>query len=316
MLKTKQFYIDRQGILVPEEVEVDFSGLTKLSLLKKIASHEKSEIEIVQKHFLTMIKIIKSDVFFRYEIKKDIILWELFAKEKEITEFILNEVKNVDYDYILWPKEHLTPPKLIVFDMDSTFIQIEVIDELAKKHGVGDLVSSITEAAMKGELDFSESLISRVSCLKGLKQSHIKSICQSLPLSLGVDELVKQSKNVKVAIVSGGFTPFVEHLKKTMSLYKVKANDLEIENQALTGKVLGKIVDAKEKAVFIQELQKELRLSRNDIMAIGDGANDLLMMEQAGFSLAYRAKPTVQAKAKGIMNTTHLNHLLNVFDFR
>jgi phosphoserine phosphatase len=310
LLNTNQFYCYKSGTVNSNNDEIDFSGLTKLSLFKKSSSHD---FNVDESEIINLFDSINTDFVFRKTFEDELLLWELYSDEVELKKLIQSKIKLIHYDYVLWPKEHLKSPKLLVFDMDSTFIKIEVIDELAKRHGVGELVSKVTESAMRGELDFSESLISRVLCLKGLKESNINSICQSLPLSSGVEELVEKSNNIEVAIVSGGFTPFVEFLQKTMSLYKVKANNLEIKDEELTGKVLGKIVDANEKALFIRQLQKELGLTKNDIMAIGDGANDLLMMEESGFSLAYRAKPAVQAKAKGIMNITDLNHLLNIF---
>jgi len=312
LLKKNVFHYFESGFLKEIEDEVNFSGLTKLSFFQKGSNCEFDSQENI---LLNLIEKMSDAVIFRQEVFLNLILWEVFSKVNILNKLVAAVIKQTNYEYILWPTEHLTAPKLLVFDMDSTFIEIEVIDELAKRHGVGDLVSEVTESAMRGELDFSESLISRVSCLKGLEEKHINEICRSLPLSSGVKELVDKSKNIHIAIVSGGFTPFVEHLKKTMSLYKVKANNLEITNQLLTGKVLGKIVDAEEKAVFIRLLQKELGLTKNDIMTVGDGANDLLMMKESGFSLAYRAKPTVQAKANGIMNTVNLNHLLNIFKY-
>ena len=249
-------------------------------------------------------------------------IWEIRAEFSALETWLIDIFSQENdslppFDYILWPNNHQQPPKLLVFDMDSTFIQIEVIDELAKRHGVGESVSQVTEAAMRGELDFSESLISRVACLKGLVDSTIDDLSHKLPLSEGVAQLVGicKKQDIKIAIVSGGFTPFVSHLQQTMELYRVKANDLEIVNGELTGRVLGSIVDANAKAVFVNELKDELSLNRNDIMTIGDGANDLVMMAETGFNLAYRAKPAVQAQAKGRMNNTNLNQLADIFDW-
>ncbi len=298
-------------MMVTVDKKIDYSGLSKLSLFKYSLNGDS---ELNEKMLVDLFEGVNVDIFVREKIDNKLIVLELYSVDKTLKYLVEGKINETKYDYILWPAEYLESPKLLVFDMDSTFIKIEVIDELAKRHGVGESVSKVTEAAMRGELDFSESLISRVECLKGLKESNIDEICKSLPLSSGVQELVDNSKTINIAIVSGGFTPFVEYLKTSMSLYKVKANNLEIRDGLLTGKVLGKIVDASEKAVFIKDLQQELGLSKNSIMAIGDGANDLLMMEEAGFSLAYRAKPAVQDKAKGRMNNTNLNHLLTVFN--
>ena len=170
---------------------------------------------------------------------------------------------------------------------------------------------------MRGELDFAQSLLTRVDCLKGLAESAIAEIANDLPLSKGVVELVNAAKNnlCQTAIVSGGFTPFVEILKGKLNLFKVRANRLEICSGRLTGKLLGEIVDAKAKAIFLQELCDELYISPSQVIAIGDGANDLLMMQAAGFNLAYYAKPKVQEQANGRMNQTTLNQLIALFDW-
>jgi len=289
--------------------------LSKLSLFSDNQSFLDDHLGLLLNRFKGQYNFSKRKI-------AETIIWDVFA-EYSTLESWLNDIFSdgnetlPEFDYILWPNNHLRAPKLLVFDMDSTFIQIEVIDELAKRHGVGESVSKVTEAAMRGELDFSESLISRVACLQGLADSTIEYIRHRLPLSKGVDQLVDscQKQGIKIAIVSGGFTPFVSHLKNTLGLYRVKANDLEIANGELTGHVLGHIVDAKAKAEFVNELKDELKLSRNDIMTIGDGANDLMMMSESGFNLAYRAKASVQQQAKGRMNHTNLNQLADIFDW-
>lgn len=247
---------------------------------------------------------------------EDLVVFDLYAND-EFVNGLLDLVKSLNaFDYVVWPKTNVVP-ELLVFDMDSTFIQIEVIDELAKRHKVGEQVAKVTEAAMRGELDFAASLISRVSCLKGLSEEAIAIICNQLPLSKGVEQLVESchQNNVKIAIVSGGFTPFVAHLKGKMNLYQVEANQLEVKDGYLTGQVVGSIVDAKAKADFVLQLTKQLNISTDKVMSIGDGANDLAMMKEAGFSLAYRAKPMVQEKALGRMNVSDLNHLIKIFNW-
>ena len=253
----------------------------------------------------------------QYQHSPDLDLWHLYA-DYHFIEALAEALKSTSFDFLLWPEQSIEPPRLMLFDMDSTFIQIEVIDQLAIKHNVGEEVSQVTEAAMRGELDFSESLIARVACLDGLGQSAIDEIAASLPLSPGVDKLVDAAKSEKcqVAIVSGGFTPFVEKLKQEMGLYAVKANHLQIENGELTGKVEGRIVDAQVKAEYLQELCELLSIDRKQSMAIGDGANDLQMMNQAGFNLAYKAKPKVQQLANGRINQTSLASLIDVFGWR
>jgi len=243
------------------------------------------------------------------------LIWNCFVRQQDLQMFLQVLIQQTSFDYLTWPISCATAPKLIVFDMDSTFIQIEVIDELAKAHNVGVEVSKVTESAMRGELDFSESLITRVACLKGLSSDTIEDIANNLPLSPGVDSLVNwaHQHDIRIAIVSGGFTPFVKKLAVQMNLFKVKANDLEIVNNKLTGKVLGDIVDAQAKADFVNQLKQQLNLQTNEIMSIGDGANDLLMMKETGFSLAYRAKPAVDKEAGGRMKTTYLDRLISVF---
>ena len=290
-----------------------------MTLLSKLSLFSINQPPL-DEEFNALLEVFNGQYKFSKRETSGTIIWHVFA-EYSVLESWLNDISSgvsdstPAFDYILWPENCQQPPKLLVFDMDSTFIQIEVIDELAKRHGVGESVSEVTEAAMRGELDFSESLISRVACLKGLVDSTIDDISQKLPLSKGVKQLVDicKTQDVKIAIVSGGFTPFVGHLQQAMGLYRVKANDLEIADGKLTGRVLGSIVDANAKAVFVNQLKDELNLNRNEIMTIGDGANDLVMMAETGFNLAYRAKPTVQAQAKGRMNITDLNQLANIF---
>ncbi|TQV86979.1 phosphoserine phosphatase SerB [Aliikangiella coralliicola] len=240
--------------------------------------------------------------------------WSIYA-ESQVLEDFTELVTKSEFDFLIWPAPEAAAPRLILFDMDSTFIQIEVIDELARHHQVGEQVAKVTEAAMQGELDFSESLISRVRCLQGLNESAIEQIAARLPLSPGVDKLVAsaQKNHCEIAIVSGGFMPFVEKLKQDMSLYQVKANQLEIADGMLTGAVLGDIVDAQAKADFLHQLCDELALNPSQVMAVGDGANDLLMMKEAGMNLAYRAKPKVEQQAKGRMNYSQLDQLIEVF---
>ncbi len=275
-----------------------------------------AELELVRQvtAFTSLEKSLVSSPVFRLVKRDNTFFWEIFSESSDVND-ICQKTKDSEFDFICWPQGVDKPPKLILFDMDSTFIQIEVIDQLAARHNVGEKVAKVTEAAMQGKLDFAESLVSRVACLQGLNEAAIDDIAQSLPLSPGIPQLVEAAakNNCYIAIVSGGFTPFVEKLKKELSLYKVKANVLEIESGQLTGKVLGSIVDAKAKAEFLSSLCEELELANSEVMAIGDGANDLLMMNEAGFNLAYHAKPTVQAQAKGRIEHTSFSLLPVVF---
>jgi phosphoserine phosphatase len=242
--------------------------------------------------------------------------WNLYADYEKLQQ-LTAAIAELKFDFLLWPEKTHQPPQLLLFDMDSTFIQIEVIDELAKRHGVGNKVSELTEKAMQGELDFEQSLVQRVQCLAGLDVATIDSIASSLPLSSGIKELVESAhKNkTKVVIASGGFIPFAQKLKADLNLFAIKANELASTNGCLTGTVSGKIVDAQAKADFLVALCIELSLEKNQVMAIGDGANDLLMMKQAGFNLAYYAKPKVEQQACGRLKQSQFNRLIDVFNW-
>ena len=201
---------------------------------------------------------------------------------------------------------------LLVMDMDSTAIQIECIDEIAKLAGTGEMVSAITERAMRGELDFSQSLRQRVATLKDAPESILQEVKQHLPLMPGLVETVKELKNHgwKVAIASGGFTYFAEVLQQKLGLDFIAANQFEIIDGKLTGKVQGAIVDAQYKAQTLQQLAQQFHIAKENTVAIGDGANDLTMMQVANVGVAYHAKPKVQQLAQVIVNFTDLTALL------
>nr|WP_314171323.1 phosphoserine phosphatase [uncultured Aggregatibacter sp.] len=201
---------------------------------------------------------------------------------------------------------------LLVMDMDSTAIQIECIDEIAKLAGTGDMVSAITERAMRGELDFSQSLRQRVATLKDAPEGILQEVKQHLPLMPGLVETVKELKNHgwKVAIASGGFTYFAEVLQQKLGLDFIAANQFEIIDGKLTGNVQGVIVDAQYKAQTLQQLAQQFNIATENTVAIGDGANDLAMMQVADVGVAYHAKPKVQQLAQVIVNFTDLTALL------
>ena len=201
---------------------------------------------------------------------------------------------------------------LLVMDMASTAIQIACIAEIAKLAGTGDMVSAITERAMRGELDFSQSLRQRVATLKGAPESILQEVKQHLPLMPGLVETVKELKNHgwKVAIASGGFTYFAEVLQQKLGLDFIAANQFEIIDGKLTGNVQGAIVDAQYKAQTLQQLAQQFHIAKENTVAIGDGANDLAMMQVADVGVAYHAKPKVQQLAQVIVNFTDLTALL------
>lgn len=208
--------------------------------------------------------------------------------------------------------------RLICFDMDSTLIQTEVIDELADKAGVGEQVRAITESAMRGEIDFSDSFKQRVSLLKGLDESVMKEIAENLPITEGMTRLIRILKKggYKIAILSGGFTYFGNYLKEKFGFDYVYANELEIIDGKLTGNYLGDIVDGKRKAELLRLIAQVENVDLKQTVAVGDGANDLPMLATAGLGIAFHAKPKVKANAQQSLSTVGLDGILYFLGYR
>ncbi len=208
--------------------------------------------------------------------------------------------------------------RLVVFDMDSTLIKIEVIDELAKSRGVGEEVVKITESAMRGELVFDQSFTKRLALLEGLEESKVQSIGNTLPLTDGAERLISTLKKLgyKTAIVSGGFSYFGNILKQKLGIDYVFANELEIVNGTVTGKVKGTIVDGKRKAEILKEIAEKEQISLEQVIAVGDGANDLPMLNLAGLGIAFNAKPIVRQTAKQAISTLGLDGILYLIGVR
>ena len=208
--------------------------------------------------------------------------------------------------------------RLICFDMDSTLIETEVIDELAIRAGVGDQVKAITEAAMRGEIDFCESFRQRCALLKGLDVSVMQEIAENLPITEGVDRLMRILKKVgfKIAILSGGFTYFGNFLKQKYNIDYVYANELEIENGKLTGNHVGDIVDGKRKAELLRLIAQVENVDIRQTVAVGDGANDLPMISIAGLGIAFHAIPKVKATAKQSISTIGLDGILYFLGYK
>ena len=207
--------------------------------------------------------------------------------------------------------------QLVVFDMDSTLIDAEVIDELAIEAGVGEQVAAITEAAMRGEVDFKESFKQRLALLEGLRESVLQTVADRLRLNDGAEYLLKSLKQLgfKTAIVSGGFTFFGRHLQDKLGVDYVYANELDVAGGVVTGKVAGEIIDGQRKAEILVEIARELGLNLEQVIAVGDGANDLPMLNIAGLGIAFRAKPLVKASAKQAISNVGLDGILYLLGY-
>ena len=208
--------------------------------------------------------------------------------------------------------------RLVCFDMDSTLIEAEVIDELAAATGVGEQVAEITERAMQGELDFIQSFEQRVSLLKGLSGDVLQGIAESLPVTEGAERLIRNLKALgyKTAILSGGFNYFGRYLQDKLGIDYVFANELEMEDGVVTGRVTGRVVDGKRKAELLRELAEKEGIKLEQTIAVGDGANDLPMLSIAGLGIAFRAKPLVRENAKNAISTLGLDGILYLLGYR
>ena len=208
--------------------------------------------------------------------------------------------------------------RLVCFDMDSTLIQVEVIDELAKAAGVGEQVAAITESAMQGEIDFSESFRRRMALLEGMDESVLKDIAESLPITEGAARLISHLRHFgyKVAILSGGFTYFANYLKEKLGVDYVYANQLDFKDGKLTGKVTGDIIDGQMKAKLLVKIAEEEGISTEQVIAVGDGANDLPMLAIAGLGVAFHAKPIVKEQAQHSIANLGLDAILYLLGMR
>jgi len=208
--------------------------------------------------------------------------------------------------------------RLVVFDMDSTLIEAEVIDELAKEAGVGDEVAAITEQAMRGEIDFKESFRRRIALLQGLDAVVLEGVAKRIQMTEGAESLIRtlRALGYKTGILSGGFSYFARRLQRQLGIDYVHANELEIRDGKVTGKVVGEIVDGAAKADYLRQIAEQENISLEQVIAVGDGANDLPMLSLAGLGIAFHAKPVVRQTAKQAISNLGLDGILYLIGFR
>jgi phosphoserine phosphatase len=247
------------------------------------------------------------------KIRKNAFRLHDYKTQEGVAEYCVKA--ELDFAFVPQPRK-LSDFRLVAMDMDSTLITIECIDEIADIQGIKPQVAAITASAMRGEIEYHESLRRRLALLEGLDESALERVYEErLRLSPGAERMLERlrSLGIKTLLVSSGFTFFTERLKYRLSLDYTLSNTLEFKNGKLTGKVLGRIVDASVKAAKLRELRDGLRLSRDQVIAIGDGANDLAMMAEAGVSIAYHAKPVVRERATYCFDYVGLDGLLNLY---
>ncbi|WP_150539344.1 phosphoserine phosphatase SerB [Actinobacillus vicugnae] len=269
-----------------------------------IFSKQLSEQQINQFSAQTNAQLLKQAVYFGYKIaffSTNLTAYNLRANAAQIEADVA--------DLAIEP--NLAQVGLLVMDMDSTAIKIECIDEIAKLAGSGEIVSAITASAMRGELDFEQSLRKRVGTLENAPESILQTVRENLPLMDGFEQMVSELKSYgwKLAIASGGFDYFADYLKEKYQLDHAVSNQLEIIDGELTGVVLGKVVDAQYKAETLAKLGKQYQIPQHQWVAMGDGANDLPMIKTAALGVALHAKPTVQEQAKFVINFGDLTAL-------
>lgn len=241
-----------------------------------------------------------------------------FAESQQLRGEILNLAAELDVDMAVQKDDLFRRNKrLVCMDVDSTFIQMEVIDELARLSGCAEKVAQITERAMQGELDFKEALRERVRCLEGLQVSRARELLAQVPMTAGAEKLVSVLKSLgfRIGLVSGGFDFFVDELKQRFNLDFAFANQLEVTDGRLTGGVVGTIVDAERKAQLLIDMAQAFGCRMEQTVAVGDGANDILMLQAAGLGIAFHAKPKLQAIADLSLNQGNLDSILYLMGF-
>jgi len=302
------FVLNDSALTLSEEKTIDWSNqelvvFAGLSMTSLLALQSISNISI---NALTAINIRNQQTSYRFNVT----CIDFIKARKAIADFALAQGIEAA---LIQDAPTLAKPGLLVMDMDSTTIEIECIDEIAKLAGVGEQVAAVTELAMQGELDFAQSLHQRVATLANSPEQILADVANNIPLMAGLENLISELKkhNWRIAVASGGFTYFADHLKELLALDATFANTLEIVNGKLTGKVLGSVVDAQVKADSLTLLAKQYQIPASQTVAMGDGANDLIMMAAAGFGVAFHAKPIVLAQADSSINKQGLDCLLH-----
>jgi phosphoserine phosphatase len=287
----------------------------QISEVTKVISEKNLNIDSI-KRLTGRTSLIKMEEYPRASIQLSI--RGKIEDKAEFTEKFMQISHDLDVD-IAFQEDNIyrRNRRLVCFDMDSTLIQTEVIDELAELAGVGNEVRAITESAMQGEIDFKESFIRRMSLLKGLKEETLHEVAINLPITKGARRLIDTLKNYgfKTAILSGGFTYFGHYLQKELGIDYVYANQLEIKDGVLTGGFLGEIVDGVKKAEYLKDIAKKEGINISQTIAIGDGANDLQMLNLAGLGIAFHAKPTVKENAQSSISSIGLDGVLYLLGY-
>ena len=287
----------------------------QISEVTKVISNQNLNIDAI-KRLTGRLSLLKKDEYPRASIELSI--RGKLENKAALTEKFMQISRNLDVD-IAFQEDNLyrRNRRLVCFDMDSTLIQTEVIDELAELAGVGDQVKAITEAAMRGEIDFNESFISRMKLLKGLSEEVLQDVAINLPITKGARRLMAALKSYgfKTAILSGGFTYFGNYLQKELGIDYVYANQFEIKDGILTGNYVGEIVNGEKKAEYLKEIAIKEGIDINQTIAVGDGANDLPMLNLAGLGIAFHAKPTVKDNAQSSISNIGLDGVLYLLGY-
>ena len=287
----------------------------QISEVTKVISEKNLNIDAI-KRLTGRLSLVKKEEYPRASIELSI--RGKIENKAELTEKFMQISHDLDVD-IAFQEDNIyrRNRRLVCFDMDSTLIQTEVIDELAELAGVGEEVKAITEAAMQGDIDFNESFKRRMKLLKGLSEEVLHDVAVNLPITKGTRRLIDTLKSYgfKTAILSGGFTYFGHYLQKELGIDYVYANQLEIKDGVLTGNYLGDIVNGTKKAEYLKEIAYKEGIDINQTIAVGDGANDLQMLNLAGLGIAFHAKPTVKDNAQSSISSIGLDGVLYLLGY-